>query len=376
MRNSVIVPATILVALSFTSAYADPVVGPATVFAAGSAVGATGPDSVTVGAGSVWVEWGNNADGQAGTGASTIVQYNQADGAIQSQYSVAGLVDGLRYNPVTSTVWALQNNDGNSTLSIINPTTHQVSGPLSYGPPYVYGPSSGRGYDDVAFQNGQVFLSYTNPSVASDPVLQRLNQGNNPTGTLTTTNILTAGQTGTLPDTDSLLATPSGGLVQTAEGDGPSSGSTGEFTLIRNPGTPSQTVSNVVVTDRSGNNVYSLDDVVFPGATAGTFYLTDASTNAIYALDVSGLDPNAALASIAGFNQPGGAMPSDVTIDPEIGIVGPDGVATPLITTANLPGPAFTVGAFVPAPVPEPAAGMLLATGVLALAGLTRYRRG
>ena len=91
-------------------------------------------------------------------------------------------------------VWALQNNDANATLSIINPTTHTVSAPLRYGPPYTYttpGPLA-RGYDDVAFLGGKIYLSYTNPVNPTDPVLQVLNNGNNPTTTLTTTSILTA----------------------------------------------------------------------------------------------------------------------------------------------------------------------------------------
>jgi DNA-binding beta-propeller fold protein YncE len=65
------------------------------------------------------------------------VQYSTS-GAVQHNYTISGLVDGLKFNPVTGMVWALQNNDGNATLSIIDPITHTVSGPLSYAaPPYV-----------------------------------------------------------------------------------------------------------------------------------------------------------------------------------------------------------------------------------------------
>lgn len=165
----------------------------ASVFATGSPVGGTQPDSITNGDGSIWVEYGNGADSTGASGASTIVQYSPG-GAVQQVYSIAGLADGLKFNPTTGMVWALQNNDGNATLSLIDPTTHTISGPLTYGPPYSYGPNggSGRGYDDVAFLNGKVYLSYTNPVNPTDPVLQILNQGNNPTGSLTTTSILTA----------------------------------------------------------------------------------------------------------------------------------------------------------------------------------------
>ena len=165
-------------------------------------------------------------------------------GALQSTYSISGLVDGLkRVNPVTGMVWALQNNDGNATLSTINPFTHVVSGPLSYAsPPYIYGPASGRGYDDLAFLNGQVYLSYTNPVNPTDPVVQVLDNGNTPSGTLTITTILTAQQTGQTsptnePDIDSLKTTPNGELVLTTEGDGPGCCDlVGEFTLIAHPG--------------------------------------------------------------------------------------------------------------------------------------------
>ena len=48
------------------------------VFATGAAVGATQPDSITTGDGSVWVEYGNGAVSTGGSGASTIVQYSSS----------------------------------------------------------------------------------------------------------------------------------------------------------------------------------------------------------------------------------------------------------------------------------------------------------
>ena len=71
----------------------------------------------------------------------------------------------------------------------------------------------------------------------TDPVLQILNNGNSPTGTLTTTIILTVSPTGIpAPDIDSLKSTPSGELVLTSEGDGPGTANpVGTFTLIANP---------------------------------------------------------------------------------------------------------------------------------------------
>jgi hypothetical protein len=284
---------------------ASAVAGPTIVFATGSAVNGTAPDSITTGDGSVWVEYGNGVDSTGVIpGSSTIVQYSTS-GVVQHTYSISGLVDGLKFNPTTGMIWALQNNDGNATLSLINPATHAVSGPLSYlSPPYVYGANSGRGYDDVAFLNGQVYLSYTNPVNPTDAVLQLLINGNAPSGALTTSTILTAEQTGLIspnePDIDSLKSTPNGDLVLTTEGDGPGCcDPVGQFTLIAHPGTPNQTVTNVPVTD-GGNNVSGIDDVIFPGAAAGWLYVAETGANTVDKVWLSGLDPSTPIVAIGG----------------------------------------------------------------------------
>jgi hypothetical protein len=303
------------------SAQAGPTAS-SSVFATGGAVGGTQPDSVTIGDGSVWVEYGNGADSTGAGGSSTIVQYSATSGAVQHNYTISGLVDGLKFNPTTGMVWALQNNDANATLSIINPTTHTVSGPLKYGPPYVYttpGPLA-RGYDDVAFLGGKIYLSYTNPVNPTDPALQRLNNGNNPTGTLTTTSILTAQQTGVTsatnePDIDSLKSTPNGELVLTTEGDGPGCcDPVGEFTLIAHPGAANQTVTNVPVTN-GGSNVQGIDDVIFPRATSGWLYVAETGANQVDKVWLTGLDPNTPIIAIGGLNEVALVNPSNGDVE-------------------------------------------------------------
>jgi MYXO-CTERM domain-containing protein len=349
------------------------------VFATGTTVNPTDPptqpDSITAGGGSVWVEYGNGAVSTGGSGDSTIVQYS-ASGTVQHMYTVAGLVDGLKFNPVTGMVWALQNNDGNATLSLINPATMSVSGPLKFAaPPYTYGASSGRGYDDVAFLGGKVYLSYTNPASPSDPVLQTLDQGNTPSGTLTTKTILTAQQTNPAftsssqnpPDTDSLKSTPSGQLVLTSEGDGLGSAfnsSDGRYTLISNPGTASPTVTNLRITDSSMVNVNKMDDVLFPGATAGTLYVADTNNNTVYALHLTGLDPNTPIASLGSLNEV-------ALVDPTTGVVG-----TPLLSgLSGLHGLEF-VAATSSAPEPPTWPMLLLGLGGLALGAAGRRKSG
>jgi hypothetical protein len=120
-------------------------VGPVQTFAV-APNGDSAPDSITTANGTFLVEYGDGADSTGAGGSSTIVQYDKA-GNIEHTYTIAGSVDGLKYNPYTGQIWALQNQDGNSTLSLIDPVTHKVTGPLSYA-----NPSAMRGYDDVVFE--------------------------------------------------------------------------------------------------------------------------------------------------------------------------------------------------------------------------------
>jgi hypothetical protein len=358
-----------IIALS-TVAAAPALAGPTVtsmVFATGGAVfpgGSfipTAPDSITHGDGSVWVEYGNGADSTGANGDfSTIVRYG-FNGKVQDTYNIPGSVDGLKVNPSTGTVWALQNQDGNSTLSFINPTTNAVTGPLLYAaPPYSYSSTggNGRGYDDVAFLGGKVYLSYTNPMNPGDPVLQVLNNGNVPSGTQTTTSILTAQQVNPdftssqdplQPDIDSLKSTPNGELALTSEGDllnagdpAPPAYSAGVLSLIAHPDSPQQTVTNYLV-DNAGINVNALDDIIFPGATSGWLYVAGTNSNEVYKLWLTGLDPNAPIAAIGsldevavlGLTGPSGSNPfgtADVTtvlLSDVGGVHGMDFVAAP-----------------------------------------------
>ena len=351
--------APIALFLAAVSAQAAPTVSVST-FATGSAVMAKDPDSITSGDGSVWVAYGNGADSTGASGNSTVVRYSPS-GTVQHTYTIAGLVDGLKFNPVTGMIWALQNNDGNSTLSLINPASNTVSPALTYA-----GLTSGRGYDDVAFLNGKVYLSYTNPVNPGDPVLQILNQGNMPSGTLSTTSILTAHDTTPAftstgqapPDIDSLKSTPSGQLVLTSEGDVPAFASNdGRYTLISNPGMLTQSVINVRVT-MGGINVTGMDDVLFPGATAGTLYVSDTPSNTVYAIKLTGLDPNTPIVSLGSFG--------------EVGLVN---LVTGVVGMQLLGGLSSPHGLDFAAPEPSPWPMLLLGLGGLAMAAGRRRKR-
>ncbi len=263
--------------------------------------GASAPDSLTAADKSIWVEYGNTASSTAlpGTdGSSTIVQYSPL-GAIENTYTIAGEADGLKVNPTTGDVWALQNQDANSTLTIINPATNQVSSQLTYGSGYVYGANSAHGFDDVAFDHGKVFLSETNPANPGDTVVAELVNGNAPFGTLETQSILRLGDTGTnmvtgetnqpLPvsDPDSLKTLPNGSLILTSEKDA-------AFTFIHDPGTSKQSESFINLPSGSGTP----DDAIMPNASSGTFYISSTTGNEVLKVAMTDLNIHDLYASV------------------------------------------------------------------------------
>jgi hypothetical protein len=268
------------------------------------------------------VEYGNGADSTGAGGSSTIVQYDKA-GKIEYSYSLPGSVDGLKVNPVTGELWALQNQDGNSTLTLIDPKTHTISAPLNFA-----NTSATRGYDDVVFEGNKVFLSYTNPVNPGDPTLVQLVQGDHPTGLLTTKTVLSFGATGLdtvtgktaiVPqsDPDSLKLAPNGDLLLT-------SGADGTIIDISKAGTAQQSVSFTNVAGVANGNA-GLDDVIKPDATSGTFTLTDTATNKVYSFHATGLNTSdyyASVDSLKAFGQ----------VDPTTGAF------APLLSADNAPG--------------------------------------
>ena len=292
-----------------------------TVFATGAAIGATGPDSLAVTDDSIWISYTNGADSTGLSGSSTVVEYSFS-GAVRQTFSIKGSVDGLKADPRTGLIWALQNQDGNSTLTLIDPETGIVP-----GSPFQYAvKSTTEGYDDVVFRGSQIFLSYTNPAVPTDPTIQRLVKGTNP---LAVTPILTMGATGTnlatgqpnqpttQNDPDSLKLTPTGSLMLT-------SGDDGQLIFVAHPGTNEQAVSFLTLLDPSGKNVSGLDDAVFAMASRGTFYLADTSNNRVLKITADDLEPGSLFASVGSLNEL--ALVNQKT-----------GVLTPFL--ANLKGP-------------------------------------
>ena len=314
------------------------------VFATGTPISSTSPDSVYFGDGSLWVSYQNGADSAGASGSSTVVRYSPA-GAVINTWTIAGNVDGLRIDP-GGLVWALQNNDGNSALTVINPATNATTA-YTYGSTYTN--VSNRGFDDVEFLNGVAYLSETNPTSGTDPVIVELTTplasplqvAGILNSTFTGTNRATGTQASTtITDSDSLILDPSGDLVLTGEADQ-------EIVFVHNPGAANQTESFVGLLGTNGQTISGLpDDTVFATAASGTFYLADTGANTVYALTASGLAKGSVYIDVG--NEFGELDTTTGIVTPLFTGVSPHGVvfvASPEPSSLFLAGAALLLGA-------------------------------
>src|ERR1700722_3710082 len=144
-----------------STAVAAPLVSPPYTLStfAQSENGYTDPDSVTFNNKNIFVGYGNGGapDGSGGA-MSTIVEYDMT-GTVVTTFTVVGHNDGLQINPADGTLWALQNEDANANLVVIDlksgkQTVTQFPSPAPHG----------GGYDDLVFTKGATFISASNPA--------------------------------------------------------------------------------------------------------------------------------------------------------------------------------------------------------------------
>ena len=319
-------------------------------FATGTSLGATSPDSVEVGLGSVWISYQNGADSTGLFGSSTVVRYSLS-GTVQNTWSIAGNVDGLRIDP-SSQVWALQNNDGNSTLTVINPTTLGTTF-YTYGNTYTN--VANRGFDDAQFLKGTTYLSETNPASNSDPIVLKLTTGlSSPlqvagilNSQFTGTNLVTGlVSSDTITDSDSLIQTPKGDLALTGEGDK-------QIVFIHNPGQSNQSESFINLLGTNGLTINGLpDDTAYATAKSGYFIMTDTGANKVYRIFATGLTPGSVFVDVG---DEFGSL--DLTT----------GIVTPIFTGTSPHGLEFV-------PTPEPGMLIMFGSGVIGLGGLLRRK--
>jgi hypothetical protein len=290
-----------------------------TIFATNPS-GSSQPDSIAVDGGNVYVGFGDGVakDGSDGK-SSTVVQFNTAGDVVQT-FSVPGHNDGLKVDPETHLLWALQNEDGNPNLVVINPATGTET-------KYTFGPvANGGGFDDITFLHGKVYLSESNP--ANNPntapaVVQATLSGTmvnvSPVlfGDAPAVNAVTKQPvTLNLQDPDSMTASPSGNLVMTSQADD-------EIVIIKHPDKSNQSVNLLPLIDPA-NNPVSVDDTLFRRGAAGEVLFTDLSAGIIYALTGPPLKAGLALSAAPDNGQLG-------TLDFDTGVF------TPIITGLGSP---------------------------------------
>jgi hypothetical protein len=279
------------------------------------------PDSIAVLAGHVFIGFGNNAapDGSNGK-TSTIVEYD-FNGDVITTYVVKGHNDGLKVDPMTQRLWAMQNEDGSPNLVIIDPInrSHKT---------YTFGPTPhGGGYDDIAFSGKDVFISASNPAKNPNnaPAIVRAELVGNTvsvspvlSGTATAINIPNESPvTLNLQDPDSMTFDPLGDLVLDSQADS-------ELVIVHHPGSVSQSVYRLPLT-LNGAPV-QIDDTVFATASHGVILVSDRDGETIYAITKDIFSPSAAYSatptSVGRLNMDTGVITNVVT-----GMVSPHGMA-------------------------------------------------
>jgi hypothetical protein len=279
------------------------------------------PDSIAVLNGNVFVGYGDAAapDGSDGK-SSTIVEYT-ANGDMVWTYTVPGHNDGLRVNPKTSRLWAMQNEDGNPNLVIIDTKNHTQK-------LYTFGPTPhGGGYDDIAFRGDDVFLSASNPAnnpnAASAIVKAELKGGTVRvtsvlSGTAMSTDIATNNPTAlNLQDPDSMIFNPFGDLVLDSQADA-------ELIVLHHAGLADQSVYHLPITENGAP--VQIDDTVFATSTYGVILVSDRDGETVYAISRNLFAPGSAYSatptSVAELDPSTGILTDVVT-----GMVSPHGMA-------------------------------------------------
>lgn len=248
------------------------------VFAKGANGQFSAPDSIAVLRDHIFIGYGDNNDPTGADGKSNqIVEYNTS-GNILHIYTVVGHNDGLKVDPYTGQIWAMQNEDANPNLVIIDPVAQtQKVYTFTMAPPH------GGGYDDIVFRNGKVYFSASNP--ANNPnqgpaIVQATLVGD----TVDVTSALegdaaavdaVTGATATLnlQDPDSMTLTPLNDILLDSQADS-------ELILLHSPGTANQSVTLIPLSSPFGTP--QADDTLFIPSDSGFMLVSDTPADTVY----------------------------------------------------------------------------------------------
>ncbi|HWZ55774.1 MAG TPA: hypothetical protein VNZ63_06860 [Verrucomicrobiae bacterium] len=319
-----------LAALLLTGAAAGPVFGQTaappyqlSVFAK-APTGLSAPDSVAVLGDHVFVGYGDGhlPDGSDGLN-SQIVEFTM-NGTPVHTYTVPGHSDGLKVDPSTHLLWAIQNEDANANLVIINPETHQQK-------LFTFGPTlHGGGYDDLVFSGCKVFVSASNP--ANNPNTGPAIVSITLSGNLVNIKPVLAGEASAidiptdatvqlnLQDPDSMTLDPLGNIVLDSQGDQ-------QLIIVSNPATSNQRVLRLPLSylTPAGPVSVETDDTAFVTSTQGFILFADKGLNTVYKISRNAFSPGTAFTAADG-------GPFVGTVDFTTGVI------TPIVTGLGNPG--------------------------------------
>lgn len=293
------------------------------VFAAAPA-GLSAPDSIAVLRDRVFVGYGDNHAPDGSDGLNSQVVEFRMDGSVAFVYTVKGHNDGLKFDPKTHLLWALQNEDANPNLVIIDTETHRRK-QFSFGPT-----PHGGGYDDIVFRGCEVFISASNPAnnPNSGPAIVRAELK----GNMVEVEPVLAGEASAidiptdatvslnLQDPDSMTLDPLGNIVLDSQADQ-------ELIIASKPGSSEQRVLRLPLSFNgpSGPTPVETDDTAFVTSSEGFLLFADKGLNTVFAIHKNAFAPGAAYTAADG-------GPFVGTLDMTTGVI------TPIVTGLVNPG--------------------------------------
>jgi hypothetical protein len=286
--------------------------------------GSSAPDSIAVLRDHVFVGYGDGNAPDGSDGKSTqIVQYSM-QGVVEHIYTVKGHSDGLKIDPSTHLLWALQNEDASPNLIIVNPKSQQTK-------LYNFGPTlHGGGYDDLVFRDCKVFISASNPANNPNkgPAIVRATLDGNfvdvkpvLAGNAEALDIPTDSTVNlNLQDPDSMTLDPQGNIVLDSQADQ-------ELIFVSNPESSNQRVLHLPLSfeTASGPVPVEVDDTAFVTSTEGFILFADKGLNKVFALKKKAFVPGTAFTAADG-------GPFVGTIDLTTGVI------TPIVKGLSGPG--------------------------------------
>jgi len=248
------------------------------------------PDSITLWNGRVFIGYGNNAK-TTGGGHSTIVEY-ALDGTVLHKMNVKGHNDGLKVDPKTNLLWALQNEDANPNLVIIDPRNWSSKR-------YTFAkPAHGGGYDDMSFIGDDVYISCSNPSNnpnTQQAIVKATLNGDRVDvtpvllGDANATDITTGKPIKlNLQDPDSMMNDPEGDLVLDSQADG-------ELIFVHHPGFADQSVFHLRLS--AMGQATQIDDTVLAYSSQGVILVSDRDGETVYAITAPFFGPSEAFSA-------------------------------------------------------------------------------